>query len=189
MLKKIKYNSPVILTFTLLSLMSLVLGYITNDFTTDLLFTVYRDSPLNPLFYIRIFSYVLGHADLEHFFGNFITILLLGPMIEEKYGSKNMILMILFTAFITSIINLAFVNTGLLGASGIVFMLIMLSSFVNFNKGEIPLTFILIVILYFTDEIMRGFTMTDNISQLAHIIGGICGGLFGYWLNTSKKRF
>jgi membrane associated rhomboid family serine protease len=185
-LKKIKYNSPVILTFTFLSLFALVLGYATQDYSTQLLFSVYKSSPKSVFFYIRLFGHVLGHANWNHFFNNFLIILLVGPMLEEKYGSKRLLIMILFTAFITGLINLIFFNTGLLGASGIAFMLILLSSFVNLEKGTVPITFVLVFLAYIGSEVVNGFIGVDNISQLTHIIGGICGGIFGYFMNKEK---
>ena len=41
---------------------------------------------------------------------NFLYILLIGPMIEEKYGSRNLIIMIALEALITGIINNIFTN-------------------------------------------------------------------------------
>lgn len=188
-LKKIQYNSPVILTFALISLIALVLNYITHGMTNKLLFSVYRSSPLNPLTYLRMFTHVLGHANLSHYVSNFMLILMVGPMLEEKYGSSKMIFMILFTALITGIINITFFgNVALLGASGIAFMFILLSSFVNIERGRIPLTFILIAILYIGNEIITGVFTSDNISQLAHIIGGICGCIFGWGIDPERKK-
>lgn len=188
-LKKIQYNSPVILTFALISLVALGLNYLTGGATNKLLFSVYRSSPLNPLTYLRMFTHVLGHANLSHYVGNFMLILMVGPMLEEKYGSSKMIFMILFTALITGLINIAFFgNVALLGASGIAFMFILLSSFVNIEKGRIPLTFILIAILYIGNEIITGVFTSDNISQLAHIIGGVCGCIFGWGIDPERKK-
>ena len=133
--KSISYNSPVILTMTFLSLVALILQIITDGHSTPLLFSVYRSSPLDILFYFRLFGHVLGHLNWEHYINNFLLILLLGPMLEEKYGSKNMVYMIAITALITGMLNiLLFKNVHLLGASGVVFMLILLSSFVNFKR-------------------------------------------------------
>ena len=188
-LKKIQYNSPVILTFALISLVALGLNYLTHGATNKLLFSVYRSSPLNPLTYLRMFTHVLGHANFSHYVGNFMLILMVGPMLEEKYGSSKMIFMILFTALITGLINIAFFgNVALLGASGIAFMFILLSSFVNIEKGRIPLTFILIAILYIGNEIITGVFTSDNISQLAHIIGGVCGCIFGWGIDPERKK-
>ena len=133
----------------------------------------------NPLSVVTLFSHVLGHADWAHLLGNLTFILLVGPIVEEKYGSRRLITMILITALITGVLNILFFNSGLLGASGIVFMLILLSSFTNVRGGEIPVTFILIAILFLGREVFESL-QNDNISQFAHIIGGICGSFFGY---------
>lgn len=188
-LKKIRFNSPVILTFSLIAFLAYVLGVATNGFLTTQLFSVYRSSFANPLTYIRVFTHVLGHASLEHFLNNFLIILLLGPMIEEKYGTKDLIIMICFTAVITGLVNIVFFpQLRLLGASGIVFMLILLSSFANYEKGTIPLTLILCIIFYLGKEISQGILVSDNISQISHIIGGLCGAGFGFFLNSSKQK-
>ena len=115
-----------------------------------------------------------------------LLFLLIGPLLEEKYGSKKILSMILVTAAITGIINNVFFNTGLLGASGIVFMFIILSSFTQLKEKEIPITFIIIVILYLGKEIMNGILSPDNISQMAHLIGGLCGSGFGFLINKNK---
>jgi membrane associated rhomboid family serine protease len=87
--------------------------------------------------------------------------------------------MMLVTALVTGLLNILFFHTGLLGASGIVFMLILLVSFTNSKSGEIPLTFILIALLFIGKEILQSL-QSDQISQFAHIIGGICGSVFGF---------
>lgn len=186
LVKKFHYNSPVILTFALLSLAALVLGMLTGERSTRLFFSVYRSSPVSIFFYFRLFGHVLGHAGFEHYINNFIIILLIGPMLEEKYGSKKLAVMILFTALITGIIHLLFFNTALLGASGVAFMLILLSSYVNLKRGTIPITLILVVIAFLGREIIAGMITTDNISQLTHVLGGFCGGLFGFFFQSEQ---
>lgn len=179
-LKKIHYNAPVTLTFTLLALGSLILGMLTNNKSTELFFANYRTSFLDPMQYLRLFTYILGHANWEHFYGNFLIILMLGPMLEEKYGSKVLIKLILITALITGLIHTIFSNTMLMGASGIVYMFIILSSFTNAERGRIPLTLIILFIIFVGKEAYSGAFSNDNISQLAHILGGICGAMFGF---------
>jgi membrane associated rhomboid family serine protease len=190
-LRKIKmnihYNSPVILSFSLMAFAVMILSVITAGMSTSLLFTAWPSGFLNPLSYLRIFTHVLGHASWEHLFGNLTLILLIGPLLEEKYGSITMLIMILITALITGVISVFFLNTGLLGASGIVFMLILLSSFANIKSGHIPLTFIIIVILFLGKEFLASLK-PDTISQFAHIMGGICGGMFGFLHADEKKK-
>ena len=112
-------------------------------------------------------------------------ILLLGPIVEEKYGAAKTILMIVLTALVTGIINVLFFSTGLLGASGIVFMLILLVSFTNMKDGKIPLTFILVALLFIGKEVIQSME-ADHVSQAAHIIGGFCGSIFGF--TSGRKR-
>ena len=185
--KVIQYNSPVILTFSAVSLAALILGIITGGFTNRLLFSVYRSSLLNPLTYIRLFTHVLGHADISHYIGNMMFFLLLGPSIEEKYGSKKTLQLIALTAFTTGIANvILFSNSALLGASGVVFCFIILSSMTGIQEGKIPLTLILVCVLYIGEEIVNALFVNDNISQLTHILGGVCGCVFGF--KFGKKR-
>ncbi len=189
-LRKIQYNAPVILTFTFLALVSYLLSYLTNGTLNRVIFSNYRTSFLDPMQYVRLFTYILGHANWEHFSGNFIIILIIGPMLEEKYGSKVLVELMLVTALVTGLINTAFSRDALLGASGIVYMFIILSSFTNAKKGKIPLTLIIVFFVFIGREIFAGAFAQDNVSQLAHIIGGICGALFAFKIKhkeTYKK--
>ena len=114
-------------------------------------------------------------------------ILLLGPGLEEKYGSINLIEMIFTTAMVTGLATVLFFSNGLLGASGIVFMMILLSSYSNVGQGEILLTFVLIAILFMGKEVIYAL-QTDQISQAAHLIGGLCGAAFGYLRVYEKEH-
>ena len=184
---KIQYNAPVVLTFSLLAFAVLLLNMLTNGWTNTYLFSVYRGSPADPLFYLRLFGHVLGHANFEHLVNNFIIILLAGPMLEEKYGGKRMVVMIVVTALVTGLIHVIFApQVGLLGASGVGFMMILLASFVNLKRGKIPVTLILCVIVFIGREIAGGLTQGDNVSQLTHILGGLCGAAFGFFVNREK---
>lgn len=184
---KIVFNSPVILTFTFVCLLGLGLNYITNGWVNYNLLSVYRSSLANPLTYVRFFGHVIGHAGWEHFIGNFMLILLVGPLLEEKYGSSNTLFVILSTALVTGLIQFIFFSQSMLcGASGVAFALILLSSFTCFKNREIPLTFILIAVIYIGKQIYEGLYMDDNISNLTHIIGGIIGAIIGFVLNKGK---
>lgn len=183
------YNSVVILTMTFLSLFALLLQQIPGGNFTRLLFSVYRSSPYDIFFYFRLFGHVLGHGGWDHYIGNFLMILMVGPMLEEKYGSKNLVIMILITALVTGLLNIfLFRGVAIMGASGIVFMFILLSSFVNVKEGKIPMTFILVIVIYLGGEIIDGIFVKDNASQFGHIIGGICGSMFGFLMNLKYKK-
>ena len=174
---KIYINAPITLSFVAISVIATILGIITDGKSTILLFSTYRSSPLNPLTYLRLFGHIFGHADLSHLFNNMIYILLLGPILEEKYH-KNLIPIIGSVALITGVLHNLFSNSVLLGASGIVFAFILLSSITGKEDG-IPVTLIFVALFYLGGEIVNAVTMHDNISQMTHIIGGISGAGIG----------
>lgn len=182
LLRRFHYNAPVTLTFVLICLAALGLNQLTNGRSNYYLFMTYRRPLTDPLMYIRLFGHAIGHSSWEHYLSNMLYILMLGPMLEEKYGSKLILEMMALTAVVTGIIfNIAFPGSALLGASGIVFMFIILASITNAEKGRIPITFILICFFYLGNEFLNAFRH-DNISQLAHIVGGACGGFFGLFI-------
>ncbi len=186
--RRIQYNAPVVLTFAIVSFIVLLVSMMTKGASTHLLFSVYRAPLTDPFTYVRFFGYALGHADFDHFFNNIIIILLVGPMLEEKYGSKRLALMIAVTVLVSGILFFIVngANAALLGASGVVFMMIILSSFVNLSKGRIPLTLLLCVIVFIGREVMAGVMLQDNISRMTHIAGGLCGAGLGFWFNRKK---
>lgn len=185
---QVQYNSPVILTFFLLSLGVLVLGQYTGGWTTNHLFCVYRSSMKDPLFYVRLFGHVLGHGSWDHFINNMLLLLVVGPPMEEKYGSIPLLRGILCTALLSGILQcVLFPRTALLGASGIVFMLIMLASLSGFSGG-IPVTMILVAVLYLGQQVYDIVFVRDNVANFMHIVGGVCGTVFGYVNAAPKKR-
>lgn len=183
----LKYNAPVVLTFALISGAVLLISELTGYRFINQWFVTGRGALTSLKTYITMFTYVLGHASVQHYMNNIIMFLLVGPGIEEKYGSRNTLLIILFTAFLTALVNMIFTRNGLIGCSGIVFCFIILSSMTSFNKGEIPLTMIVVMIMYLGQEVYNGLFSQDNVSQLAHILGGLAGAVFGFVLPRDSK--
>jgi membrane associated rhomboid family serine protease len=189
---RLKYNAPTVLTFTFISAIVLLLSQ-----------TLLRAYPLEELWFmvsgkgsfspgsfrcwLTLFTHIAGHANWSHLVSNFAVILLIGPILEERCGSYRLLLMILVTALITGLLNILFFSTALMGASGVVFMMILLASFTNFNAGEIPLTFVLVLVLYLGQEIVKSFA-SNNISEFAHIVGGFIGSLFGYFMRPNGVK-
>ncbi len=184
----LQYNAPTTLTFTLMCLFVLFLDLITNGNSTLKLFCVYRWDMKELLGYLRLFTHVLGHADFSHLTGNLVLMLVIGPSLEERYGSSNMWWAIAVTALVSGVIQcLCFPDTALMGASGIVFMMIIMSS-LGGMRGGIPITLILVFIIYIGGEIYDGIKTNDNISQITHIVGGICGAVMGIGMRLRGKR-
>jgi membrane associated rhomboid family serine protease len=180
---RIKYNAPTVLSFSLLCALILFLSQTFIPNLVEYWFMVPgRNNFQAGSFrnWVTILTHAAGHAHWGHLISNLTLILLIGPMLEENYGSSTLLFMILITALVTGILNVLLFNSYLLGASGVVFMMILLSSFTNFSHGEIPLTFILVLILYLGVQIFNR-SSADNISHFAHIIGGLCGSFFGFF--------
>jgi membrane associated rhomboid family serine protease len=181
---RIRYNSPVILTFSL----GAVFVYLSTR-VAPALKPLFELSPgfsfSSPVSWLTLCSYTLGHADAAHLIGNLAFILLVGPLVEEKYGSGRTVAMMAFTALLTAVLQLLLFPEGILGASGIVLMLIILSSWTNFRSGEVPLTFILVALLFLGREVFDAFR-PDHISQFAHVIGGATGGVFGLLIGRRR---
>ena len=185
---KLTYNSPVILTFSIICLVTLLIDMMTQGGSNRLLFVCYGHANLlDPLTYLRMFSYVFGHASFAHFAGNITMLLLVGPIVEQHYGSWNTVIMMAVTALAGGLLNMFFFDTGILGASGLVFLMIILSAFTSMKKGEIPLTLILIAAIYLGQEIYSGIAVNDNVSHFGHLCGGVSG--IGFGIAFHKKKF
>lgn len=186
---KISVNSPVVIGFTVICFVAFILNWITRGGSNAALFSVYKSSLLSPLTYVRMIGHVFGHANWDHFIGNIMLFLVVGPMLEEKYGSSNLAFVILTTAIVTGIAHcLFFPGIRLLGASGVVFAFILLSPFTKVKEGTIPVTLILVAVIYIGEQIYSGLFMKDNVSNLTHILGGAVGAALGFVMHKYKMN-
>lgn len=184
---RLSFNAPAILAFTAICVVVQIINIFTKGSSNTAVFSVYQSSLLNPLTYVRCVCHVFGHADWDHLIGNMMYILILGPMIEEKYGTSNTIFVMVATALVTGIINMIFFpGVRLLGASGIVFAFILISSITTKEDRTIPVTFILVALLYIGQQVYQGVFQRDNISQMAHIAGGVVGSVLGFIMQKFK---
>ncbi len=183
----IDINAPVLLSLAFLSLACYAANYLSGGWLNGFLAARFT-SFLDPLMYLRLFTHVFAHADLPHYINNFLLLLVVGPAVEEKYGSRRVLVLLGITAVVCALPQiLIFQNVALMGASGLVFMMIILASFTNVRERKIPLTFLLVAVYYIGGEVVSGITAQDNISQLAHILGGVCGAVFGFAVRPAKK--
>lgn len=59
-------------------------------------------------------------------------------------------------------------------------MLIMLSSLAGTRGGSIPLTLLLVAGLYLGQQVYDILFVQDNVANFMHIVGGVCGTIFGF---------
>ena len=185
---RISYNAPVVLTFAIAAVAAFVLLSI-------------GPASLRPWFaaaphlvdapnYAGLVTHILGHESWQHLLSNFMLILLLGPILEERHGSMRLFVMIIVTALVTGLATLVFSSSYVMGASGVAFMMILLASMANVRTGEIPLSFLLVAVIYMGGEIVASFH-NDQISHMAHLVGGAVGAVFGFLAagrKTEKKK-
>ena len=187
--RRVYVNAPVVLAFAGLALLALALDRITGGWTTVHLFCVYRAPLTDPLTYVRLLGHVLGHSGWAHFIGNMLLLLVVGPSVEERYGGRALAAAIAVTAVVTGLVQMLFFpGVALMGASGVVFLLIVLSSFAGARGDGIPLTVLLVAVLYLGGEVLDAVTQRDQVSQLTHILGGLCGLGFGFAWSREKRR-
>lgn len=107
------------------------------------------------LFIIRTFLANIGHAGWGHFANNATQLLLLGPACEGAFGSWAVLMMVGLKSMFSVGTQWCFAqrNTTTTGASGIVFMLYLLSAQVNRTKGKVPLTLLLQMAIYLPKEL------------------------------------
>ena len=178
------FNAPATLCFALVSLAALGLNFLTGGMSNRLVFSVCRSSFLHPMTYVRLLCHVLGHTSFSHYVSNIAFLLALGPIVEERYGSVRLLLMFAVTAVVSGLFHMLLGGSSmLLGASGVVYMLIFLASTAGSRPGEIPLTLVGVAALYLTQEIFDGLFSAYDISHLAHIVGGVCGAVMGLFLH------
>ena len=162
----LKYNAPVTLTFALLSLLALALNELTDGWTTQNLFC----SVLH----------VLGNTSLTTCTGNIIVLLVVGPAAEERFGSAKVFFAVLLTALAgAAIMWFLFPEATIMGASGVLFCMMMLASFASMRGGAIPITLILVIILYLGSEVLQAVSGEAGLPELTHIAGGVVGLLLG----------
>lgn len=177
----ITFKSPITLTIVAGSLIATLIP----DTTTYLaLHPAGTSSWLNPFFYAGIFGHIFAHSGLAHWANNMALILLLAPALEKRYGSLKFISAmgaLVFLIGVTESFVLIFTQNTLIGASDLVFALILMTTFTESRKGEIPITSILVAILWGIHEV-GGLITKDSIANSAHLVGAVWGFVWGLWL-------
>ena len=166
--EKVEYNSPVILTFIIICCALCIANYVTLGLVNNLL-------ALRKLLSIQLVTHIFVHGDINHLTNNMLVILLVGPMVESKYGSGRTAMMILITSVIIGVLTVSIFHVGLLGASGIAYMILALSACSNIKNNKIPASALILLLFIVVSQILSAIFVRDNVSQGAHIIGLFMG--------------
>lgn len=172
---KFSYDAPVTLSFVLLSIVLFLINHLALNNNLDFyaLSSTTKNGGLVPFdlksafSYLKTVFYIFGSENWTIMFANLLFILLLGPKIEEYYGSIIIGLMMLVSGLFTGVLNACFCTLPLWGPVSIVFMLIFLNAFISFSKKQIPFSFFAAFILYIFYQI---FTMLQTGSVKTPVV-------------------
>lgn len=203
---KVAYDAPVTLTFVIVCAIIFLINMIFMKGGKALGFEKIFASPTNqagalpfipsaPLSYVRLLFYIFG-ADFAGlstgfssgaaslFFTSVIVILLLGPGMEERYGSVIIGIMIFVSALFSGVLNACFCETTLVGAAPLVFMMLFLNAFISFSKKkiELPSTGVMVTMI-----ILMQLNGAGAVKIIICIAGGLCGSLFAFLTSPKMK--
>lgn len=128
--------------------------------------------------YFRILLYPFGFSSWNQLTANLVFILLLFPKIESVFGKLFSSMLVLITVAFAGVICVCFSNSVIYGTSGIVCMLLILAIFISADKRQIPLSYILLAVIYFAREIVS-IIDTNTIEVFCHFAGSLASSLVG----------
>ena len=142
--------------------------------------------PSAPVSYFRLLLYIFGSEGgrAAELFTNLILIMLLGPSMEERYGSVIIGIMIFVSALFSGVLNACFLETSLVGCVPLVSMMIFLNAFMSFSKKKFPLSFAAVMLLF---VLLQFFSGAGVLRIIVCIAGGLCGSLFAFLTSPKVK--
>ena len=155
----------------------------------------------NPIHYLGMILHIFGNASFPQLFVNSLIILILGTILEERYGSSVLALMAGICALVSGVLTSCLSTAPVSGATDIAFMMIILASLMTLTKKKVLCTWLLAFILYLSYRLYvctaspalssQGSAfllfLKNNLSTFVSLAGGVCGSLFGF-LSAPKKR-
>lgn len=193
---KLVYDAPATLTFAFICLGLFALDFF---FLGSKISQNYLCSPTSaagkaafmassPLSYVRLVTYCFGSASVEILIVNMVFLLLLGPSMEERYGTVVIAIMMAVCVLFSGVLTACFSKTSLTGCAAVIFMMIFLNSFVSLSKKKIPVSFLLVFLLFiFREGFNLGFSGDGIIKIIINIAGGLCGSLFAFLTSPKAK--
>ena len=177
------YHYIVTIGYFLICFLIFILNALFKNKVTSFL-KIRRGSIFNPMNFIRLVTSGFCHTDFTHFRNNFVFILLLGPILEEKFGSLVFLEMLFITTVVSSLFHLLFYDSSAIGASDNVYMMVSLCGICCATDEKIPITFVLLFLFFVLGEIILMFfyIIWDSVGHDGHVVGALCGIVFGYFL-------
>ncbi len=118
---------------------------------------------------------------------NIAILLLLGPRVEERYGSVLLILMFAISSFVAGILSAIFLPLSIYGLDGIAILLVLLTLFECANLKEISFNYIILLTLLLANSIVLS-VQQNYYGILVHYLGSLCAGSFGFLDYSERKK-
>lgn len=179
---RITFNAPVILITALMSLVILLFDQLTGHGMAQSFFATGTGSFLDLWTWFRLFFHWLYHASVGGFLNNITLFLILGPVLEKRYGSRAILLVILCTALLSGLGNRWLSSDLLQGMASVDVAFSILMAMSMCRPKEIPLSLILVILAYVGMELYAAMTAFQLATTLSHVSGGLTGFLFGLLL-------
>jgi len=169
---KFIFDSPVVLVFSVVSAVIFISDLILKLNLSEKIFecpgakSVPAFDFKSALSYVKLVIYPFGGENSTSFFLNIGFILLLGPVLEERYGSIMLALMIFITSLVGGVLTACVSTFGISGCGGIVFMMIILSVLSVFIKKQLPVSWIFIFALYLAFSLFSGKKISGFMNEI-----------------------
>ena len=182
---RLKYNSPVLLAFRM-HWSAYLYFFLTGlrQCHHENVYPVQWNQFLNPWLY-STGVYIAGHVSFRTLIGQHdICVTTWSHCWNRKHGSSKTLIMLIATAVIIAILNILFLPTGLIGASGICIYAHCIGVFYQCRRwSDSTLPFILLIALLFVGkEVIKPLYGRRYFAVCAHMRRA-CGAIFGF---TSK---
>ncbi|MBP5568442.1 MAG: rhomboid family intramembrane serine protease [Treponema sp.] len=190
---KFEYDAPVTLSFIVITVLIFVISLIAKDAKIQSLLVAPTNAAGKAPFsfsniksILGLFLYIFGGADPALLFTNLLFIALIGPSMEERYGSFIIGIMMFVSALFAGVLNACFCKYPMSGCSAVVFMLVLLNAMMYFSKNKITGTSVSMIILFILREV---YIKNPNkaVGVIIILAGGLCGSLFAF-LASPKAR-
>ena len=191
---KFVYDAPVTLTFALLAFGIFLLDTFAfkGTFSGQWLLTPTVAEGFLPFSFsdfpsiVRLFLHVFGYTDPAVLICNLIFILLLGPAMEERYGSVIIGIMIFVAALFSGVLSACFCKVPACGAEPVVFMLVLLCTMMHLSRSKVSASSLAVIALFIGMLVLRK-NPNGVIGVVITAAGGLCGSLFAF-LTSPKAR-
>ena len=117
-----------------------------------------------------IVLHIFGHSSWQHFLSNTVYIAMLGPSIENKFGTIPLAIMTLLCAAIVGAVSVI-TKSPCYGLSTIAFMWVILNTFQSEDSEGL--------VIFVLPEVLAIFTKNDQIAHQNHVLGALIGLAFG----------